>query len=390
MFADAFQGMTMKKLMLCMIVSAMAVAGVLHAQELAGAWQGTLQPPAGPALRIVMQLSQAADQTWQARMYSIDQGGQPINATVTLQGSALKIAIPAIGGTFEGRVSDDRNTIAGTFTQGAPVPLTLARATPATAWAIPAPPAPPTPMVANANLVFDVATIKPSNPATPGQSILVGRGGSNLFTTTNTTLNDLITFAYDIHLRQIAGGPSWLQSDRFDITAKPEPQGIPNATQLRTMLRKLLADRFGLAFHTEKREMPAYVISVGKDGPKALTKNESGGLLPGFGGRGPGAIGVRNSTMADFAGFLQARIVDRPVVDQTGISGRFDFTLEWRPDVAQLGPPGGGPAPQLPPEVEARPDLFTAIQEQIGLKLESSKAPVDTYVIDKVQKPSDN
>jgi len=382
--------MTMKKLMLCMIVSAIALAGVLHAQELAGAWQGTLQPPAGPALRIVMQLSQAADQTWQARMYSIDQGGQPINATVTLQGSALKIAIPAIGGTFEGRVSDDRNTIAGTFTQGAPVPLTLARATPATAWAIPAPPAPPTPMAANANLVFDVATIKPSDPATPGQSILVGRGGSNLFTTTNTTLNDLITFAYDIHLRQVTGGPSWLQSDRFDITAKPEPQGIPNATQLRTMLRKLLADRFGLAFHTEKREMPAYVITVGKDGPK-LTKNESGGLLPGFGGRGPGAIGVRNSTMADFAGFLQARMLDRPVVDQTGITGRFDFTLEWRPDVAQLGAPGGGgPAPQLPPEVEARPDLFTAIQEQIGLKLESSKAPVDTYVVDKVQKPSDN
>src|SRR3954463_8315902 len=247
--------MTMKKLMLCMIVSAIALAGVLHAQELAGAWQGTLQPPAGPALRIVMQLSQAADQTWQARMYSIDQGGQPINATVTLQGSAMKIAIPAIGGTFEGRLRDDRNSIAGTFTQGASTPLPLARATPATAWDIPAPPAPPTPMAATANLVFDVATIKPSNPATPGQSILVGRGGSNLFTTTNTTLNDLITFAYGLHVRQIAGGPSWLATDRFDITAKPEAQGIPNATQLQAMLKKLRGERFGLAFHSEKREM---------------------------------------------------------------------------------------------------------------------------------------
>src|SRR3954467_11946482 len=347
----------MKKLMLWTMVLAIASARILHAQEIAGAWQGTLQPPGGgPALRIVMQLSRAADQTWQARMYSIDQGGQPINATVTLQGSGMKIAIPAIGGTFEGRLSADGNSITGTFTQGASTPLNLARATPATAWDIPAPPTPPKPMAADANLVFDVATIKPSNPATPGQPILVGRGGSNLFTTTNTTLNDLIAFAYGLHVRQIAGGPSWLATDRFDITAKPEAQGIPNATQLQTMLKKLLAERFGLAFHIEKREMPAYVMTVGKDGAK-LTKNESGGNLPGFGGRGPGAIGVRNSTLADFAGFLQARLLDRPVGDQTGITGRFDFTLEWRPDQAQLGPPGG-PAPQLPPEVEARPDLF--------------------------------
>jgi uncharacterized protein (TIGR03435 family) len=154
------------------------------------------------------------------------------------------------------------------------------------------------------------------------------------------------------------------------------------------MVQKLLAERFSLAFHKEKREMGAYVITVGKDGPK-LTKNESGGALPGFGGRGPGAVAVRNSSLADFAGFLQARILDRPVVDQTGITGKFDFTLEFRPDQAQAGPPGG-PAPQLPPEVEARPDLFTAIQEQVGLKLESSKAPVEAYVIDKVQKPSEN
>lgn len=380
-----------KLLLLVLIILAMAAATVLNAQEdIVAAWQGTLQPAAGgPALRIVVQISRAADQTWQARLYSIDQGGQPINGAVTLQGSVVKIAVPGIGGTFEGRLSDDRNSIAGTWTQGASSPLNLMRATSATAWEIPAPPPPPTPMAANANLVFDVATIKPSNPETRGQSILVGRGGSNLFTTTNTTLNDLITFAYDIHLRQIAGGPSWLESDRYDITAKPEQQGIPNIAQLRTMVQKLLAERFALAFHREKREMPAYVLTVAKGGTPKLTKNENGGLLPGFGGRGPGSIGVVNSTMAEFAGFLQARVLDRPVVDQTGITGKFDFTLAWRPDVAQLGPPGAAPT-QLPPEIEARPDLFTAIQEQVGLKLESSRAPVEAYVIDKVQKPSEN
>jgi uncharacterized protein (TIGR03435 family) len=378
----------MKKLLICLIVFAAASGAVLQAQDIAGSWQGTLQPPGGnQTLRIVIQISKAADQNLKATLFSIDQGAQPINAaTVTFQSPVLKLTIPAIGGNYEGRMSSDGNSISGTFTQGAPTPLNLNRATPQTAWAIPEPPPPPKPMAADANLAFEVATIKPSEPGRPGQSILVGRGGSNMFTTTNTTLNDLITFAYGIHVRQIVGGAPWLESDKFDITAKPESPGIPNATQLRTMVQKLLAERFSLAFHSEKRELSAYVITVGKNGPK-LAKNESGGNLPGFGGRGPGSVGVRNSTMAEFAGFLQGRILDRPVVDQTGLSGKFDFTLDWRPDPTQL-PPGANP--QLPPEVEARSDLFTSIQEQLGLKLEATKAPVEVYVVDKVQKPSEN
>src|SRR5262245_61173023 len=379
----------MKKILLWMIVFASAAGSALQAQDIAGTWQGTLQPPGGgPTLRIVMQISRAADQALRGVMYSIDQGGQPINAgAVTLQGSTLKIAVPAIGGNYEGRLNGDGNSISGTWAQGGAMPLNLTRATPTTAWAIPEPPPPPKPMAADANLAFEVATIKPANPETRGQSILVGRGGSNLFTTTNTTLNDLITFAYGIHVRQIVGGPSWLESEKFDITAKPEAPGIPNVTQLTTMVKKLLAERFGLAFHSEKRELSAYVITLGKNGPK-LTKNETGGILPGFGGRGPGSVVIRNSTMGEFAGFLQGRILDRPVVDQTGLSGKFDFQLDWRPDLTQL-PPGANP-PQLPPEVEARPDLFTAIQEQAGLKLEPARTPVEVYVIDKVQKPSEN
>jgi uncharacterized protein (TIGR03435 family) len=378
----------MKKLIICLIVFAAASGAVLQAQDIAGTWQGTLQPPNGPALRIVMQISKDG-QNVKAVMNSIDQPAPPFTAAATtFQNSVLKIAVPAIGGSYEGRMNGDGNSISGTWTQGAAMALNLTRATPQTAWAIPEPPPPPKPMAADANLAFEVATIKPANPETRGQSILVGRGGSNLFTTTNTTLNDLITFAYGIHVRQIVGGPAWLESDKFDISAKPEQPGIPNVTQLGTMVKKLLAERFGLAFHSEKRELSAYVITVGKNGPK-LAKDESGGILPGFGGRGPGSIGVRNSTMAEFAGFLQGRILDRPVVDQTGLSGKFDFTLDWRPDLTQL-PPGANAPPQLPPEVEARPDLFTAIQEQLGLKLEPAKTPVEVYVIDKVQKPSEN
>jgi len=377
----------MKKLILWLIVFAAASGGVLHAQDIAGTWQGTLAAPGGgQALRIVVEVSKADNQSLKVVVRSIDQGGQPINAgAVTLQGSTFRFTVPAIGGNYEGRMSDG-NTISGSWTQGAgTTPLNLARSTPATAWAIPEPPPPPKPMAADANLAFEVASIKLSNPDTPGQSILVGRGGPNMFTTTNTTLNDLIKFAWDLHVRQIVNGPSWLESEKFDITAKFEAPGTPNATQLRTMVQKLIGERFGLAFHKEKRELPAYVITVLKNGHK-LTKNESGGLLPGFGGRGPGAIGVRNSTMTEFASFLQGRLLDRPVVDQTGLSGKFDFQFEWRPE--QLGGQPGTTPPQLPPEVEARSDMFNAFQEQLGLKLESTRTDVEVYVIDKVQKPT--
>lgn len=380
----------MKKLALWLIVLA-ASGGVLHAQDIAGTWQGTLQlPNAGPALRIVVQITKADDQSLKAVLYSIDQGAQPMNAgTITFQSSTLKIAIPAIGGNYEGKMNADGSSISGTFTQGGPLPLTFNRATPQTAWAIPEPPPPPKPMAADANPVFEVATIKPSNPENRGSSILVGRGGGNLFTTTNTTLRDLITMAYGIHARQVLDGPAWIESERFDITAKPEQPGIPNLAQLATMVQKLVAERFGLAFHKEKRELSAYVLTLAKSGPK-MTKNDSGNILPGFGGRGPGAIGVQNSSMAEFAGFLQGQLLDRPVVDQTELSGKFNFTLEFRPD-PQLQPQTvAGPPPQLPPAIQNRPDLFTAMQEQLGLKLESGKAAVEVYVIDKVTKPTEN
>ena len=193
-------------------------------------------------------------------------------------------------------------------------------------------------------------------------------------------------FAYGIHPRQLTGGPGWIETEKYDLTAKPDHAGIPNATQLRTMLQKLLAERYQLAFHREKKELSAYLITVAKNGPK-LAKNESGGRLPGFGGRGPGSIVVRNSNMEEFAGFLQARIVDRPVVDQTDLSGKFDFTLSWRPD--PLAAPGPN-TPPLPADLESRSDLFTAFQEQLGLKLEATKAPVEVLVIDGVEKPTDN
>ncbi|MEO8596224.1 MAG: TIGR03435 family protein [Candidatus Solibacter sp.] len=360
------------------------------AQDATGTWQGTLQTPQR-ALRIVMKVTRASDETLKATLFSIDQPGAGINASaVTLQGQVLKMTIPAISGSYEGRLAADGNTVNGTFTQGGPLPLVLTKATPSTAWAIPDAPPPPKTMPPDAKPVFDVATIKPSDPEAKGQRINVGVGGANTFTTANTPLSELIKFAYGIHVKQLTGGPSWVDSEKFDITAKPDTPGMPSVTQLQMMVKQLLGERFGLVFHREKKELAAYVITVDKSGVK-MSKAEGRGILPGFGGRGPGSIGVRNSTMAEFADFLQGRILDRPVVDQTGLTDRFDFTLEWLPDSIQAAAmAGGGPPPELPKSIEDRPDLIAAVRQQLGLKLESGKAQVETFVIDKVTKPTDN
>ena len=376
----------MKKLMLCVLALALFSGGVLLAQvqDITGTWQGTIKVP-GRDLRTVIKISKSDSGALKAVMYSIDQGGQGIGASaITQDGPTVKMSVSTINGTYEGKLSSDGTLIEGTWTQGASsFPLVLDRATNDTAWAIPAP---PTPMAANADPAFEVATIKPSNPDAPGKGFTV-RGRQ--FATFNTTLNDLITFAYGLHAKQIEGGPDWLGKDKYDITAKPDGEGQPNDKQWRVMLQKLLADRFQLKFNRQKKDLPVYAIVIAKSGSK-LTKSEGDpNGLPGLFFRGLGDLPARNANMADFAGLLQGAVLDRPVVDQTGLSGRFDFTLKWTPDESQFTGMGVH-VPAATDNPDAPPDLFTAIQEQLGLKLESTKAPVDVLVIDNVQKPSSN
>jgi uncharacterized protein (TIGR03435 family) len=365
------------------------LAATAFGQNIVGTWQGTLATPQRE-LRLVMKVTRADNESLKGMFYSIDQNSPGIPASVvSLQGTTFKATIPAIGGQYEGKLNAEGTSITGTFTQGGPLPLILVKTTPATAWTIPDPPPPPKLMAADAKPTFEVATIKHSVPDSPGQALQVGRGGGNAFTTLNMPVSELIKFAYAIHGKQVTGGPAWLESEKFDILAKPDTPGIPNGPQLRTMVQKLLAERFGLEFHREKKELSAYVITVDKAGVK-MTKSESNGVnLPGFGGRGPGAIGVQNATMAEFADFLQARVLERPVVDQSGLTDRFNFTLEWKPDTAAVA--GAGPnAPALPQNIEDRPDFMTAARQQLGLKIEAGKADVEVLVIDKVVKPTAN
>jgi uncharacterized protein (TIGR03435 family) len=261
--------------------------------------------------------------------------------------------------------------------------MTLARATKETAWALPSP---PKAMAADAPLVFEVATIKPSIPDAPGKLFTV-RGRDVM--TINTTLSDLITFAYNVHTRQISGGPSWMDTEKFDVTGRPQADGQPNDRQLRGLVQNLLEDRFKLAVHRDKKELPAYVIVVGTNGPR-LTRNDTNpNGLPSLLFKGLGMLPAVNASMSDFARVMQTAVLDRPVVDRTGIQGRYDFTLTWTPDDSQFRSMGV----RVPPpsnDANAPPGLFTAIQEQLGLKLESTDAPVEVIVIDRVEKPSAN
>jgi len=375
----------MKNLTLWVVALVTIAAAVLRAQDITGSWQGTLQ--AGRPLRVVFKITNEGG-ALKTVMYSIDQGGQTLAASSTsLQGTAVKIVIPGIGGSYEGKLSADGSAIAGTFTQGAmSLPLNIARATADTAWAIPSPPASAVPMAANARPVFEVATIKPSNPGAQGKGYTV-RGRQVL--TLNTSLSDLMTFAYELHARQIAGGPPWLETDKYDVTGQPDIVGLPNVAQMRLMVQKLLADRFKLTFHREKKELSVYALVVGAKGPMLTKSAGDPNGLPGLIFRQLGVLPAQNATMGDFAGVMQSAVLDRPVVDQTGLTGRYDFTLRWTPDETQFA----GMGIRVPPptgDASAAPGLFTAIQEQLGLKFEATKAPVDVLVVDHAERPSDN
>ncbi len=387
---------------------AAASANEVHAKgDIAGDWQGTLQAPQR-SLRTILRVTKT-DQGWSAKVYSIDQGGMPITvSSITSDGATVKCAIDTIGGSYEGKLSADGSSMVGTWTQGAnPLPLTLVRATKETAWEIPAPPPPLKRMPADADPSFEVATIKPNDSgATSMQGLTVN--GRNVASRASSLL-DLISFSYSVQKNQIVGGQGWLDKDRYDIAAVPDIDGAPNPEQVKSMIRKLLADRFKLTFHNEKRDMSAYVLTVMKSGHK-LTPTEMKGPLPGIGFRpmaGGLMLSMRNGTLADLTGFLQMIVLDRPVVDRTELKDKFDLVVKFTPDETQFhghppklpgaalsgsgsGSVSNGSRTPTPDVTESFPDLFQALHQQLGLKLEPEKTAVDVIAIDHVEKPSAN
>jgi uncharacterized protein (TIGR03435 family) len=382
----------MRKIAGLVLALALACAAGVNAQtisavrpgSLIGPWQGTLQVGAN-ALRVIFVLSDGDGGAMRAVMYSIDQTAQPIAASApVVQGSSVRIAIPALQGTYEATLDASGTTMTGTFTQaGRPTPLVLTHATTETAWTIPTP-VRIAPMAADAPLAFEVATIRPSKPEAVGPNYLVQ---GHRIATMKTSLNDLISFAYGVHTKQVAGGQDWMDTEKYDLLAEPEAPGAPNDKQLRGMIQKLLAERFGLVFHREKRELAVYALLPTRTGAKLTKSAGDPNGLPGIGFGALGALRAVNATMTDLAGVMQSVVLDRPVVDQAGVEGRYDFSLTWTPDDSQFRGLGG----RIPPPSDAAtapPGLFTAIQEQLGLRLDSTRAPVDVLVIDRANHPT--
>lgn len=232
------------------------------------------------------------------------------------------------------------------------------------------------PMPANADPDWEVASVKATDPTeTRGQHInMDGRRVLLL----GSTVQQLLLIGYGMQKVQIANLPGWAETQRWDVAGVPDTEGAPSLTQVQTLMRKILAERFGLQLHHEQREMPVFALTMAKGGSKMIenTSKPDGPMDQ----RNSQAAGLRvenltNTAMSELVLILQFH-VNRPIVDQTGLKGRYDLKLEWAPDDA---PPSDA--------ADAPPGLFTAIQSQAGLKLQPVKAPADTLVIDAISKP---
>lgn len=242
---------------------------------------------------------------------------------------------------------------------------------------------------------FTVASIKPNRSSDDRFMLRFLPGGG--LTATGVTLTMLIMNAYRVAGYQIVGAPSWAATERWDIEARIVPdktdgvRGVLKRDELNALLRRLLEDRFELKTHRQSKKLPAYALVVAKGGPKltAHAAADAGRPQERF---GFGSASASNVPIPDLARQLSLGL-GRPVLDRTGLQGRYDFTLEWTPapgefTAAAIGlPPRAEPPPPADPN---RPSIFSALEEQLGLRLKSTKAPVEILVIDRVERASEN
>jgi uncharacterized protein (TIGR03435 family) len=249
-----------------------------------------------------------------------------------------------------------------------------------------------TPAIGPASGGFEVAAINPTAPDWNGGAAFTMQGGHR-FIVRNYTLKSLVGAAYDLPTRLVSGGPAWINTEHYDIVAETPGEVRPGVDEQMSMLQNLLVDRFRLTFHREQKELPIYTLTVASSGSKMKKSDgppsdgrpalvfrlfpERRALLP-----------VRDATMAEFASVLQHGPFDRPVVDKTALAGRYDFDLDWAPGEGEFG--GMMSARPPLPDDSSKPDLFTAVQQQLGLRLLATRGPVQTFVVDRAERPSEN
>ncbi|HXS75859.1 MAG TPA: TIGR03435 family protein [Terracidiphilus sp.] len=226
-------------------------------------------------------------------------------------------------------------------------------------------------------LAWDVVSVKPNNSLDPSAFMRMMPDGVEL---RNMTLHAVFLNAFEIKAEdQIVGYPSWVSTEHFDIQAKMDTataaaydslNGQQGTDQWHSFMRQILEERFGMKYHREQRELPVYNLVIARQGVKL---KESTSTKGGSRSVGPGRLTAARYSMSELA-FSLSGTVDRIVIDKTGLTGAYDFALTWSPDNSP----------------DAGPSIFTALQEQLGLKLESAKAPIDVVVIDHLERPSEN
>lgn len=234
---------------------------------------------------------------------------------------------------------------------------------------------------------FEVATIKLAESDTKSGRYIKMQG-TNRFIEKDYTLKLLIAAAFELNPKAITGGPDWISSDHFDIQAITPGNRQPTHQEQMAMLQTLLRDRFRLTFHREQKEFSIYAMEVAKAGPKlkaSAAPDQPPVLGPAVVHPQHVVLPGRNASTGDLASLLQRAILDRPVVDRTALSGRYDFDLDWAPDESQFGgdvPPASEAAPAAP--------LFQAIEQELGLKLRATRGPIAALIIDTADRPSAN
>ena len=368
------------------VAASILTAAALPAQTIAGTWQGTLPGgatgqglTANPGLRVVFTIEQTPNGSFHGSVTPIDRGASMSVTAVTF--SALDVTF-ACGNslTYRGKLGADGQSIAGTWAEGdQSFPLTLSLAAPAALWK---PANIPRPMAAHADPSFEVATIKPSGP--DQNTIDVNLTGRPV-TVRGVSATELIKIAYNVRGRQVLGGPSWMGHNPYDVTGIPDAPGMPSEEQTRTMIRKLVVERFHLAARTEQQDFPVLAMTLDPKGPR-ITPSD-----PSF--NAGGNILIRQDgddmlyqysgvTIAQFLAAMMSKYRDKQIVDETSLTGIYDITLRM-PASAFQGPGGHGPE-------DERAGAFLAGAEKAGFKFASKKEPIPVVIIDRIDPPTPN
>jgi uncharacterized protein (TIGR03435 family) len=358
----------------------------LHAQTIAGTWQGTLTIPAtaqgprpsnGPP-RIVFIIQKNSDGSFHGGLTFIDQGSSLPFTSVTLSGPDVTFTQSVAGVTYRGKLSADGKSIAGTWAQGnQSLPLDLQLATADTLWKPEGPAALP-PMAANADPSFEVAIIKPTGP---DENNTLFDLHARKFASQHTSAKELIKIAYNVRGRQVLGGPPWLEETKFDVIAEPDTPGLPSEAQNRAMVHKLLNERFHLVSHTEQQPFPVLALTLDPKVPPPTPSNPNLKGNGGMFGRRDGddiVYQVSGTTIPQLLAFVMNTFQDKQLVDETGLTGTYDITLR----LVGLG------------QGQVSSDTFgnalvLAIQHA-GFKFVSKKGPLTVVVVDHIDPPTPN